>query len=78
MRTVEPIRERVSQLPDSEPVRSGPFERRRLAQVIERFLSGDTTLQSLILQLLLVTTWYRACSRPLPTQSRPASAAAAS
>ena len=76
MRTVEPIRERVSQLPDSEPVRDGPFERRRLAQVIERFLSGDATLQSLILQLLLVTTWYRACS--LPTQSRPASAAAAS
>jgi asparagine synthase (glutamine-hydrolysing) len=77
MRDVAPLRELVSQLPETEPVRSGPFDRGRLARAIDGFLGGSSASQSLILQLLLVTTWYRACCSP-PAPARVLAAAGGS
>jgi asparagine synthase (glutamine-hydrolysing) len=64
MRDLAPLRQLVNELPDTEPIRSGPFDRSRLRTVIGHFLAGDPDAQSLILQLLLVTNWYRACCEP--------------
>jgi asparagine synthase (glutamine-hydrolysing) len=47
-------------LPDLEPVQSGPFERKKLRDVIDTFMAGEDRHLMLIRQLLLIVIWHQA------------------
>jgi asparagine synthase (glutamine-hydrolysing) len=54
------LREVVETLADSEPIKSGPFDRTRLRQTVRRFLDGDARPFPLVKQLTMVAIWHRA------------------
>jgi asparagine synthase (glutamine-hydrolysing) len=54
------LREIVETLPDREPCRSGPFDRRALRATVARFLAGDDSTFALVRQLVMVHAWYGA------------------
>jgi asparagine synthase (glutamine-hydrolysing) len=58
LREVPELRELVQNLPDSEPIRSGPFSRKRVQQVVSEFLQSPALHNALILQLVLVAVWH--------------------
>jgi hypothetical protein len=60
----------VHEMPDSEPVRSGPFDRRMVRRLAEDFLSGQTEHGPLVRQLLAITVWHGATVRPTSFQPR--------
>ena len=55
------LRGMVRDLPDLEPMRSGPFERSRMAPLIREFLAGDESHAALVRQLVMIAAWHRAC-----------------
>jgi asparagine synthase (glutamine-hydrolysing) len=68
--TVPALRSLVSEIPDSEPVLSGPFDRRMVRTVVNDFSNGRGEHGQLVRQLLAITTWYRASVRPERTVPR--------
>jgi asparagine synthase (glutamine-hydrolysing) len=59
-REVPELKELVGMLPALEPVRSGPFERKRVRAVVDAFLRGDERTDALIFQLAMVAVWHDA------------------
>jgi asparagine synthase (glutamine-hydrolysing) len=57
------LRDFVHDLPNLEPVRSGPFERRRLTAVIREFLAGNECRSAIVRQLVMIILWHLACFR---------------
>jgi asparagine synthase (glutamine-hydrolysing) len=57
------LRSMVQDLPDLEPMRSGPFERSRLTSMIREFLGGDESRATLVRQLVMIAAWHQACVR---------------
>jgi hypothetical protein len=64
LRSVPELRELVRELPDLEPVSSGPFDRAILKNVIARFLAGDDYHSPLVNELLMIVIWRKACFNP--------------
>lgn len=56
------FRERIAGLPDEEPIRDGPFDRKAVKKLISEFLDGDGRSHALVRQLFFVASWYRACA----------------
>jgi asparagine synthase (glutamine-hydrolysing) len=61
MRHVPVLRELVHDIPNLEPIRHGPFNRRLLRAAIELFLAGDNGQNELVRQLMLIVVWYQTC-----------------
>jgi asparagine synthase (glutamine-hydrolysing) len=61
LRTLPALRERVTESPDATPLAEGPFERRALQRVVQRFLAGDRATDTIVRQLVLVALWHEAC-----------------
>jgi asparagine synthase (glutamine-hydrolysing) len=61
LREVAPLRQQVVDLPDSELIRHGPFDRARVRAVAARFLEGEATHAALVKQLVMTVAWHRAC-----------------
>ncbi len=55
------LRALVGRLPDIEPFRSGPLDRRRLGSVTASFLAGDDSASALIRSLVMIAVWYDVC-----------------
>jgi hypothetical protein len=51
----------VRSLPDAEPVASGPFDRRAVSGVIDRFLAGHDEWSAVVRALALIVVWHEAC-----------------
>jgi asparagine synthase (glutamine-hydrolysing) len=64
LRDHPPLRSMVLDLPDLEPIRSGPLDRGRLASAIRDFLAGDEGHVALVRQLVMIAAWHRACVKP--------------
>jgi asparagine synthase (glutamine-hydrolysing) len=60
LREVPELRQLVGMLPALEPVRSGPFERKRVRAVVDAFLRGDERTDALIFQLAMIAIWHEA------------------
>lgn len=59
LRTVPELREMVSGLPDSEPLRSGPFDRAKLRVLVQEFFASPDAHNALVLQLLMIVVWHQ-------------------
>lgn len=68
LRRVPELRDLLLHLPDCEPFLSGPFERRKLRTVLERFLAGDNTSEMLVRQMAMIAVWYSAVCDRRPAQ----------
>jgi asparagine synthase (glutamine-hydrolysing) len=55
------MRDRLHALSGDEPVVSGPFERAKVAAMVEQFLAGDDMYAALVRQLVMIATWYDEC-----------------
>ncbi len=55
------FRELIAALPDTAPVCDGPFDLRKVRDVVKGYLEGDLTHHALVRQLLFITIWYRTC-----------------
>lgn len=66
LRTVPELLECAMELPRVEPILSGPFDVKKVQAVVDGFRNGDPLSSSLVVQLVMITAWYRACvmSRP--------------
>lgn len=58
-RSVPALAELVRSLPDEEPIRSGPFRRRAVQQLLEQFFSGSRDVEPIIRQLVMIALWHR-------------------
>lgn len=58
------LRELVERLPDMDPIREGPFSRRKLKGAIKSFLGGDDSREAIVRQLLMIAVWHQACFAP--------------
>jgi asparagine synthase (glutamine-hydrolysing) len=54
------LRTMVEALPDTEPVRNGPFNRAALKATIRDFLAGRDAHAALVRQLLMIAAWHEA------------------
>ena len=55
------LRGLVADLPDREPIRTGPLDRLRLRTLIDDFLKGADAHALLIRELVMIGAWHRAC-----------------
>jgi len=63
-RSVPRLRDRVTALPESRFLRSGPFQPAALRREVEAFLGGDNRHQSLVWMLVMMDAWAQACLSP--------------
>jgi asparagine synthase (glutamine-hydrolysing) len=61
LRNLREFRDLVRELPDLEPISSGPLDRAILKNVIDKFLRGDDYHAALITQLMMIVIWRKAC-----------------
>lgn len=54
------LRALVNDLPDTEPIRTGPFERAKVRRVVDEFFASPANHNALILQMVLVSIWHQA------------------
>jgi asparagine synthase (glutamine-hydrolysing) len=59
-RDVPELRRLIGMLPALEPIRSGPFARKRVRAVVDGFLRGDEVNNALIFQLAMIAIWHDA------------------
>ena len=64
MRQSPEFRQLVNDLPDHHLIRERFFRPAAVRTVINRFLSGDDGLESIVKQLMVVTVWHDACCQP--------------
>jgi asparagine synthase (glutamine-hydrolysing) len=57
----ETLRERIRCLPDEEPISTCPFDRSRITNLVETFLSGENDYTPLVTQLFMISMWYQGC-----------------
>ena len=62
-RTVPELRQLIGMLPALEPIRSGPFERKRVRATVDAFLRGSDDGEALIFQLAMIAVWHDAYVR---------------
>ncbi|MGH7718230.1 MAG: hypothetical protein ACREON_05230, partial [Gemmatimonadaceae bacterium] len=55
------LRSFVAELPEREPVCSGPFDRAKVRAIVETFLRGESATDALVRQLAMITLWHQAC-----------------
>lgn len=72
LREVPELAEWVAELPDSEPIRSGPFDPLRLRRAVRAFLSGEQRPALLVEALLMIALWHRTCVTDRSRAERPA------
>lgn len=65
LRGLSEFRELVDELPDLEPISSGPFDRARLKSIIASFMRNDDRHAALITQLMMIVVWHKACLKPV-------------
>jgi asparagine synthase (glutamine-hydrolysing) len=66
LREIPELRGLVRDLVRLEPLRNGPFDHARLGSVVDSFLAGDDSDQSLVRGLVMLAVWYDACLRGQP------------
>ncbi|HWP42037.1 MAG TPA: asparagine synthase C-terminal domain-containing protein, partial [Blastocatellia bacterium] len=66
LRKTPALRRLVSELPDLDPVREGPFNRARVRAAVTSFLNGEPQHEALVRQLVMVAAWYQACIETRP------------
>jgi asparagine synthase (glutamine-hydrolysing) len=73
LRKVKDLCTLVNDLPDLEPVASGPLDRSRVRRLVDNFIRGDREHEELIRQLVMIAIWYRTCiaDTPLNHMHRP-------
>jgi asparagine synthase (glutamine-hydrolysing) len=59
-REVPELRQLIGMLPALEPIRSGPFARKRVRAVVDGFLRGAESNNALIFQLAMIAIWHDA------------------
>ena len=59
-RDVPALRELIGTLPALEPIRSGPFARKRLRAMVDGFLRGEERDNALIFQFAMIAIWHDA------------------
>jgi asparagine synthase (glutamine-hydrolysing) len=57
-REVPELRQLVGMLPSLEPVRSGPFERKRVRASVDAFLRGEASHDEIIHELVMIAIWH--------------------
>ena len=70
LREVPALRALVSDLPDAEPVKSGPFAPGRIRGLVEGFLRGDDSRAFLVHALTMIAMWHQTCVETEYRQSR--------
>lgn len=58
MRTDDALVQLLNELPDKEPILSGPLNRRILREVVRKFLAGSDESYLLLLQLVMLAVWH--------------------
>ncbi|MEO8327125.1 MAG: asparagine synthase (glutamine-hydrolyzing), partial [Nitrospirota bacterium] len=51
-------------IPNIDPIVGGPFVKSQVKKVIESFLAGDSSAESLVRQLVMVSAWYQGVFEP--------------
>jgi asparagine synthase (glutamine-hydrolysing) len=59
-RVVPKLRQFIGMLPGLEPIKSGPFARKRVRALVDAFLRGEQSTDALIFQLAMIAIWYDA------------------
>jgi asparagine synthase (glutamine-hydrolysing) len=70
IRNYPDIRQVMIELPELEPLLSGPFDRRKLHNLIIEFLNGSDEYYPLLLQFLMIAIWYKQTFRITRTDHR--------
>ena len=55
------LRSFIAELPEREPVCSGPFDRAKVRAIVGAFLGGEGTTDALVSQLAMITLWHQGC-----------------
>lgn len=66
LRTEPELREVLEALPDTEPIASGPLDRRLLRGAIDRFIAGAPDDEPILKGLVMIAVWHEACVRGRP------------
>jgi asparagine synthase (glutamine-hydrolysing) len=66
LRQLPELRQLVSDLPNLEPIKDGPFNKVALNHMIEGFLHGASNHEALIRQLVMIAVWHQAISIAIP------------
>ncbi len=74
LRNVPFLRRMVEALPNTGPVRGGPFRPLLVRRVADAFLSGDDYYEPLIRRLLMTAVWFENCVRTTNLRGRAARA----
>ncbi|MGC8667530.1 MAG: asparagine synthase (glutamine-hydrolyzing) [Chthonomonadales bacterium] len=61
LRHVPELRTLVQEMPNMEPVRSGPLDTARVRSAVEAFLRGSSHDAALVQELAMITVWYQRC-----------------
>jgi hypothetical protein len=56
----EPMAGYLNQLPDMEPLASGPLDRKTIRKTIKAFQKGSDVPYLFLLELLMIVIWYQA------------------
>ena len=59
MRKDPALMQLLNELPDREPILSSPLNRQTIREVVRKFLAGSDEAYLLLLQLLMISVWYR-------------------
>jgi asparagine synthase (glutamine-hydrolysing) len=58
-RSVPALADLVRSLPGEDPIRSGPFRRRALEQLVSAFFDGRPGTEAIVRQLVMIALWHR-------------------
>jgi len=61
LRSVPELKEFVRELPDVEPIRSGPLEPRSIRRAVDAFMAGSDRNAALIQELVMISVWHQCC-----------------
>ena len=61
LRQTPQLRSFVAELPCHAPIHDGPFDNRKVKEVISGFLAGATEHEPIVKQLVMIAIWYQAC-----------------
>ena len=61
LRSVPELKEFVRELPDVEPIRSGPLEPRSIRRAVDAFMAGSDRNAALIQELVMISVWHLCC-----------------
>jgi asparagine synthase (glutamine-hydrolysing) len=64
LRQIPELRNFLLSIPNTAPIAGGPFVKSQVKKVIDSFLVGDSSVEPLVRQLVMVSAWYQAVFEP--------------